>query len=151
MRPDELARFTPKYRIDPETGCWVWSASRSSRGYGTFTIRGRTSRAHRVSYEHHVGPIPADRVIDHLCRNRACVNPEHMEPVTIRENTMRGVGVTAQNACTARCPQGHLLMGENLLMRRQGRECRECRRAHDRVARKRARARRRGQQGEGPR
>jgi hypothetical protein len=74
-----------------DTGCWEWIGTCQSNGYGAFAVAGKTLRAHRWAYEHFVGPIPVGLTIDHLCRNRTCVNPEHMEPVTSAENTRRGV------------------------------------------------------------
>jgi hypothetical protein len=84
------------YVIDPVTGCWVWQLAVNGRGYGQARVEGRRDRqfpAHRVMYERHRGPIPAGLVIDHLCRNRRCVNPAHLEPVTGIENIRRGINV----------------------------------------------------------
>jgi hypothetical protein len=99
----------------PDTsGCWIWIGPASNRGYAQMTVQDadeskpRTVSAHRVSYETFIGPIPEGLVIDHLCRNRMCVNPEHLEPVTQRENTMRSpVAVGALNAAKTHCAQGH--------------------------------------------
>lgn len=102
-------------------GCWVWTASRDHCGYGKFHD-GRMVLAHRWSYEHHVGPIPDGLVLDHLCRNRACVNPEHLEPVTQRTNLLRGMGPNVR-ALHTHCQRGHLIDGINS---DGGRYCREC-------------------------
>ena len=109
-------RFSTKYAIDPATGCWVWTAYRYN-GYGRFGLRhGKIVRAHRVSYEWHIGPIPVWMVIDHVCRNRACVNPAHLRVVTRRENNLvNSDGPPAINAMKTHCPRGHLLTGDNLL------------------------------------
>jgi len=78
------------YTVDPETGCWVWSRGLTGVGYAQTFVGGKNRGAHRVFYEHFRGPISKGLHIDHLCRNRACVNPDHMEPVTTSENTRRG-------------------------------------------------------------
>jgi hypothetical protein len=111
-----------------EDGCWEWAASRNQDGYGLFNMEG-TSKAHRASYLLFVGPIPEGLTIDHLCRNRGCVNPEHLEPVTLRENVLRGLTLAAANAAKSHCYRGHPLYGENLRIDQLGkRVCRECRR-----------------------
>lgn len=75
------------------TPCWMWTGWNSANGYGKVKIEGRAHMAHRAIYERLVGPIPACHVLDHRCRNRACCNPAHLEPVTVRENTHRGNAV----------------------------------------------------------
>jgi hypothetical protein len=78
------------YRVDPDTGCWDWLRARQENGYGAAWDGHRVRYAHRVYYERLVGPIPAGHVLDHLCRNPGCINPEHLEPVTDAENVRRG-------------------------------------------------------------
>lgn len=86
----------------------------------------RSVYAHRAAYEAMIGPIPEDRELDHLCRNRACVNPWHLEPVTAQTNMLRGVSPTARLVAANRCKQGHELFGENLRHYGYGRRCRTC-------------------------
>ena len=87
-----MKRFTDKIEIDTDSECWNWTAAIfKGLGYGKFNFNGKTCYAHRVSYELHVGEIPSGLQIDHLCRNRKCVNPDHLEPVTHIENIRRGM------------------------------------------------------------
>lgn len=115
--------------------CWVWTASLRPDGYGQFRIGGRIDgrnvRAHQVSYELLVGPIPEGLVIDHLCRNRACVNPSHLEPVTHRINIIRGEGASAKAARAIHCKRGHPFDAENTIIRSNGKRlCKACQRAY---------------------
>jgi hypothetical protein len=126
-------------RVDKTDTCWNYVGTRTSSGYGHVYTGPNRRRdvAHRFSYELIVGPIPEGLQLDHLCRNRLCVNPEHLEPVTQRENTLRGIGFSAQNARKTRCPKGHGY--SSLRADGRGRRCLACERA--RHARDRAAAR----------
>ncbi len=125
-------RFWAKVGTTEPDKCWPWLAYRNRDGYGIF--RAATDRrvpAHRFAYELVIGPIPDGLEIDHLCRVRDCVNPAHMEPVTHRENILRGGSFSALNGAKSLCPQGHPLSGDNLYLwgRRLMRRCRSCDRA----------------------
>lgn len=130
MTDDLTARFEAKYEVDAG-GCWLWTANLDTSGYGRFWFEGRTVSAHRFSYEQLIGPIPEGLDIDHLCRVRHCVNPEHMEPVTRQVNGLRGVGPQAVHAAQTHCIRGHELAGDNLIIveytGRPARSCRACR------------------------
>lgn len=126
MRPLHIARFWHKVKT-VRFGCWGFDTVANSQGYHTFSIDGKNYKAHRVIWELVNGPIPTGLVIDHLCRNRGCVNPGHMETVTPGENTLRGEGPPAQNARRDLCQRGHPFTRDNLKPQRHGyRRCREC-------------------------
>ena len=120
-------RFDVKWTPEPNTGCWLWTASDNGRGYGTFRVGEKMVRAHRYAYERWVGPIPKGLQLDHLCRVRCCVNPDHLEAVTCQENLLRGETVPAANAAKTHCPQGHEYNEENTYVYLNGRRhCRTC-------------------------
>lgn len=128
-RPTALERFEAKYRVD-DSGCWLWTATITPRGYGQFYLNGRIE-AHRAAWELLRGPIPEGLQIDHLCRVRACVNPDHLEPVTAKINCHRGFGPSGLNASKTECSHGHAYTPENTYLEfnkvgRTKRHCRAC-------------------------
>lgn len=86
----DLNNFNKKYVLNKETGCWDWIASKNQDGYGQFKLNSKMLKAHRVSYHNFKGPIPEGLQLDHLCSNRSCINPDHLEPVTQAVNNRRG-------------------------------------------------------------
>ena len=148
-RPTTAERFFAKVDFSgpvpdyaPELGpCWLWTAATNSKGYGWFRIDGKATRAHRYAYEVCIGPIPEDLQIDHLCRIHPCVNPAHLEAVTMQENQLRGYGASGKNARKTHCLRGHPLSGDNLYRSKEGvrRQCKECVREHGRRYREKKR------------
>lgn len=126
-------------KVNRTDGCWEWAASKQSAGYGQFFLEGKMILAHRYAYESAVGVIEAGLQLDHLCRNRACVNPLHLEPVTQQDNLARGeIGV--HNSSKTRCPAGHQYVAGNTYIYPNGRRaCLECSRDSGRRYRARKR------------
>lgn len=130
QKPEE--RFWQK--VTPTGFCWIWTGTKSGEGYGKFKPHsGRSSHwAHRYAYELLVGAIPEGMHLDHLCRNRACVNPDHIEPVSMAENIRRGFSPSARNGRKTHCKRGHEFTPENTWVVYRGsweeRRCRACQR-----------------------
>jgi len=132
----DQARFWAKVTKSPD--CWLWIGATASEGrYGAATLAGHVQPAHRVAYQLEVGEIPAGLDLDHLCRNTLCVRPDHLEPVTHRENVLRGDSPSAINAVRIVCQRGHTITGQQP----SGRLCLECRRENNRERTRRYRER----------
>lgn len=129
-------RLRRSIRVDPLTGCWNWQLSKNREGYGHFGIptgvpgKYRICLVHRVAYETWVGAIPSGKVIDHLCFNTSCCNPQHMRVTGVVENSKRQRRILANE-----CARGHLLTAENTFHRSGHRLCKTCNRAYHRVYR----------------
>lgn len=142
IQGDDFARVFSY--VDASGDCWEWTGKVNLYGYGSVRI-GKTSNrlAHRAVWELLVGPIPDGLQIDHLCRNRACVNPDHLEPVTPRVNLMRGVTRAAENARKTHCKHGHPFDEENTYYwGNNQRMCKACNRRRDKERAERRRGRR---------
>lgn len=119
----QLGRAARHIRVT-EHGCWLWTASRSENGYGRVRVCGAEWKAHRYVFTALRGPVTRGLDLDHLCRVRACVNPDHLEPVTRSENLRRG---HFPNSAKTHCPKGHPYAGTNLRINSRGRrECVQC-------------------------
>lgn len=126
-------RFIEKIRVQ-ENGCQTWTGAKSWNGYGQFRYQGRVQYAHRVAYTLLVGPIPDELQLDHLCRNRACVNTDHLQPVTGQVNINRGRLPQSEKT---HCPKGHPYTLLNTIWYKGQRYCRECKREWNREYMKR--------------
>lgn len=122
--------------------CWMWTGTLFTGpfgGYGQAWWDGKHRMAHKLSFSWYRGEVPAGLELDHTCRNRACINPYHLEPVTRRENVRRGVSIVAVQMAKTHCKHGHLLQGWNLLPRVGRRDCRPCNYRNRTARRKRMR------------
>lgn len=107
--------------------CWDWNGELNHGGYGVMRYKGKKIISHRFSFELFNGEIKYGLEIDHLCRNRKCCNPKHLEQVTHKENVFRGIGLASINHSKTHCKHGHLLFGDNLYIYPNGdRACRIC-------------------------
>ena len=139
--PPNLGDFERYFIPEPNTRCWLWLLAVNRGGYPQLTrkIGDETYcyRAHRVSWEFYRGPIPKGLTLDHLCRMRCCVNPDHLEPIKQRENVLRGAGIPAQRFQQTHCVNGHELSGQNVYWYRGYRQCKPCSRERDKKRRPR--------------
>lgn len=128
LRASDVTRFWRKVTVGDTDDCWLWKGVPSTKWYGGFGLAGKVIQAHRLAYQMLVGPIPKGQCIDHLCQEKHCVNPKHMELVTRAENVMRGDSVPAKNGRKTHCNRGHPLSGDNLYSAPSNnkRYCRKC-------------------------
>lgn len=124
---DLLATLFDRCLPEPNSGCWLWERGLNSAGYGMHAQRRVMRLAHKLAYEAINGAVPQGLELDHLCRVRCCINPDHLEAVSRRTNTLRGETRPAENVLKDRCPKGHPYAGGNLYTRANGhRVCRAC-------------------------
>lgn len=126
LSTDQQSRFWSFVNRGLCTDCWPWLSAKTPDGYGIFVIQRRSYRAHRVSYAISNGGIDSTLTIDHLCRNRMCVNPSHLEQVTAMENILRSDSPIAVNALATHCVRGHLFDADNTRIARGNRVCITC-------------------------
>jgi len=128
-----------KYVVpEPNSGCWLWVGGLRDKkeGYGGCGWQGKIWRSHRLAYTLLRGPVAPDLTLDHLCRNRICCNPDHLEPVARGINIARGIGVAPKNALKTHCPQGHEYTETNTYVWKSQRFCRTCHNVYTRKNRK---------------
>lgn len=129
-------RFAAKYTVDPAAGCWIWRAAKNEDGYGRIWVAGRNALAYKALYELRFGAVADGLELDHLCRNRACVNPEHLEPVPHVVNVLRSPATLNSIALRkTHCDSGHAFTAENTYRYKGARQCRACRRERNRARR----------------
>lgn len=119
-------RFWSKVGAPDQNGCWIWRGKLKNNGYAQIVANGRQFVAHVFSYRLMRGLIPKGKELDHTCRNRSCVNPAHLEPVTHRENVLRGMGLAAKCARRSSCKNGHPFTADNTKLRGHSRVCITC-------------------------
>lgn len=116
---------------EPNTGCWIWFGDSVKGGYGRSSVASKKKLAHRLSYETFIGPIPEGLTIDHLCNNTSCINPQHLQPKTQKDNTLSSkINIATINKAKTHCPKGHEYNIVNTFVHKDGRrDCRTCRNA----------------------
>ena len=140
---DELRARIVRKTLKSEEGCWLWLGEAHRAGYGATKVKSKTCMAHRVAYAAFIGPLCKGAEVDHLCRNRCCVNPWHLELVSHRENVVRSDNFIGIHARKTHCVHGHELSEENIYRRGARRVCRRChsRRTVNSARRRRAKLR----------
>lgn len=145
LTPKQQDRFWARVEVHHPAGCWEWIGPRGTRGYGQLFLNDKCFTAHRVAYALLIEDAPGDMTIDHLCRNKRCVNPDHLRVVTSVENVLAGLAPTAQNARKTHCINGHEFTPDNVYQRPNRpteRGCRACRRTLERDRKRLRRAER---------
>lgn len=139
---ETISRFLEKISID-ENGCWNWTGGKKGGGYAQFAVHRKPIAGHRFIYDYYFGNLDPNLTIDHLCRNVACVNPAHLEQVTMKENVLRSpIALPAINKRKTHCLRGHGFLGDNLYVDSKGqRKCKECRRTRQKSPKYRKRGR----------
>jgi hypothetical protein len=122
-----------KFVIKNENGCWEFTGRINKKGYGRFSLNGKVTLAHTASYRIHKGVIKNGYTVDHLCRNRKCVNPDHLEAVPHRVNLERGNTSTAYSKIRTHCKNGHLLNAQNIFLNEGKVKCKICNRNRNKI------------------
>lgn len=137
INSEQIQKFVRNVEYDNLNGCWIWKLSKDTKGYGRIWLFGKYKSTHRLAYEYWKGEIPKELQIDHLCRNRACCNPTHLEAVTAKENWHRGIRKTIKTFLTGKdhpqgkkthCKWGHEFNEKNTSICLGGRICLTCKR-----------------------
>lgn len=128
----KIDRFWSK--VEKTSSCWIWKGNVGSNGYGQFGYNYKVVSSHRLAYQLTKGEIPEGMELDHLCKNTLCVNPEHLEIVNRRENTLRSSNFAAVNARKTHCIRGHEFTSKNtIVLANRGRSCRTCQNERNKI------------------
>jgi hypothetical protein len=134
-KPSLIERFWQYVEKSDADSCWNWKGALTKKGYSVFSVNAKYTRGHRFSYELAKGKIPKGLVVDHLCRNTSCVNPNHLEAVSGRINILRGLSPSAKNATKTHCPKNHEYTYENTGYTITRRYCKQCKKERARATR----------------
>ena len=136
---DLIKRILPKIKVS-KVGCWEWLGRTVKDGYGNINVNKKRISIHRILYKYYHGKLDSELEIDHICRNRVCCNPLHLEQVTHKENVLRGFSLNAINARKTLCIRGHSLSGDNIRIEKYGsRRCKKCKNENQMKRRKQKR------------